>query len=100
MAAPEAVRAQPFGPGDVEVPDRSGVAGRMTWMDRVWVGHEWLDWTIVCLVIALVMGVLGFGGLARAAAGVARLLFAVFLILFLVGWLRHAGYIHLGYIHL
>jgi uncharacterized membrane protein YtjA (UPF0391 family) len=34
-----------------------------------------LYWTLVFLVIALIAGVLGFTGVAIAAAGVAKLLF-------------------------
>ncbi len=34
-----------------------------------------LKWAIIFAVIALVLGVLGFGGLAGAAMGIARVLF-------------------------
>jgi uncharacterized membrane protein YtjA (UPF0391 family) len=51
-----------------------------------------LYWTIVFLVIALVAGGLGFTGIASASAGIARVLFGVFLVLFLLslvfGYLR------------
>jgi uncharacterized membrane protein YtjA (UPF0391 family) len=40
-----------------------------------------LYWTAVFFVIALVAAVLGFGGVASSAAGVAKILFFVFLIL-------------------
>ena len=43
-----------------------------------------LYWTLVFLLIAVVAGVLGFTGLEVAAAGVARILFVVFLALFIV----------------
>jgi uncharacterized membrane protein YtjA (UPF0391 family) len=43
-----------------------------------------LYWTLVFLVIALIAGALGFGGVAATSAGIARLLFGVFLILFVV----------------
>lgn len=43
-----------------------------------------LYWTLVFLVIALLAGALGFGGLASTSAGIARILFGIFLILFLV----------------
>ena len=36
------------------------------------------------MVVALVAAVLGFGGIAGAAAGIAKLLFWVFVILFVV----------------
>jgi uncharacterized membrane protein YtjA (UPF0391 family) len=44
-----------------------------------------LYWAVVCLVIAIVAGVLGFGNIAGAATNMARVLFVIFLVLFLVG---------------
>jgi uncharacterized membrane protein YtjA (UPF0391 family) len=46
--------------------------------------EEMLSWTIVFLVVALVAALLGFGGIAGAAAGIAKILFFVFLIAFVV----------------
>lgn len=43
-----------------------------------------LRWAIVFLVVAIMAGILGFAGLMVAAAGIAKLLFYLFLILFLV----------------
>jgi uncharacterized membrane protein YtjA (UPF0391 family) len=43
-----------------------------------------LSWTLVFLGVALVAGLFGFGGIASASAGIAKILFAVFLVLFLV----------------
>ena len=43
-----------------------------------------LYWALVFLVIALVAGLLGFGGVAAASMGIAQILFFVFLVLFLV----------------
>jgi uncharacterized membrane protein YtjA (UPF0391 family) len=48
-----------------------------------------LYYTIVFLIIALIAGVLGFGGVAFAAAGVAKLLFFLFLIAFLFTLVKH-----------
>ncbi len=42
-----------------------------------------LHYTIVFLVIALIAAVFGFTGIAVASAGIAKILFVVFLILFL-----------------
>jgi uncharacterized membrane protein YtjA (UPF0391 family) len=42
-----------------------------------------LHYTIVFLVIALIAAVFGFTGIAVASAGIAKLLFILFLILFL-----------------
>jgi uncharacterized membrane protein YtjA (UPF0391 family) len=43
-----------------------------------------LHYAIVFLVIALIAAVLGFGGIAGAAAGIAKILFLVCLVHFLV----------------
>ena len=43
-----------------------------------------LGWAITFLVIALIAAVLGFGGIAGTAVGIAKILFAVFLVLFLI----------------
>ena len=42
-----------------------------------------LYYTWIFLVIALLAGLLGFGVIASAAAGIAKIFFVVFLILFL-----------------
>ncbi|MCE0504678.1 MULTISPECIES: DUF1328 domain-containing protein [unclassified Roseivivax] len=41
-----------------------------------------LGWALTFLVVAIIAGVLGFGGIATASAGIAKILFFVFLILF------------------
>ena len=46
-----------------------------------------LHYAWVFLVIALIAAVLGFGGIAGAAAGVAKILFFVFLAIFVIGLL-------------
>ena len=43
-----------------------------------------LGWALAFLVIALLAAVLGFTGLAVASAGIAKILFFVFLVIFLV----------------
>jgi len=43
-----------------------------------------LNWAILFLIVALIGGVLGFGGIMGAAAWIAKVLFVVFLILFVV----------------
>jgi uncharacterized membrane protein YtjA (UPF0391 family) len=49
-----------------------------------------LGWAVTFLIIALIAAVLGFGGIAAASAGIAKLLFFVFLVMclifFLLGW--------------
>jgi len=43
-----------------------------------------LQWALTFLIIALVAGLLGFTGIYVAAAGIAKILFFIFLVLFLV----------------
>ncbi len=49
-----------------------------------------LGWAVVFLIIALMAAVFGFGGIAAASAGIAKLLFFIFLVLFVIslifGW--------------
>ncbi len=40
-----------------------------------------LKWTAIFLVLALIAGVLGFGGIAAGASSIAQILFVGFLIL-------------------
>lgn len=44
-----------------------------------------LGWAITFLIIALIAGVLGFGVVAGTAASIAKILFVVFLVLFVIG---------------
>ena len=49
-----------------------------------------LGWAVMFLIIALAAAVCGFGGIAAASAGIAKLLFFIFLVLFVIslifGW--------------
>jgi uncharacterized membrane protein YtjA (UPF0391 family) len=47
-----------------------------------------LNWAVTFLIIALIAAVFGFGGIAVEAAWIAKVLFVVFLVLFLVCLLR------------
>ena len=48
-----------------------------------------LRYALIFLVIALVAGLLGFGGIAGASVGIAKLLFYIFIILFVIGLVMH-----------
>jgi len=50
-----------------------------------------LYWAVVFLIVALIAGLLGFGAIAFAAAGIAKILFFIFLIAFLVSLVMHLG---------
>lgn len=43
-----------------------------------------LSWSVTFLIIALIAAALGFGGIAGTAVGIAKILFFVFLVLFIV----------------
>ena len=43
-----------------------------------------LGWAVTFLVIAIIAAALGFGGIAGTSAGIAKILFFVFLVLFVV----------------
>ena len=43
-----------------------------------------LGWALTFLVVALIAAALGFGGIAGASAGIAQILFYIFIALFLI----------------
>ncbi len=45
-----------------------------------------LSWAITFLIIAIVAAVLGFGGIAGTATGIAKILFVVFLVMFIASF--------------
>ena len=47
-------------------------------------GMGLLAWAIVALVISLIAGALGFSGIAAGAAMLAKVLFGIFLLLFII----------------
>lgn len=47
-----------------------------------------LSWTLTFIVLALIAGILGFGGIAVGAATVAKVCFFLFLVLFVVSLIR------------
>jgi len=46
-----------------------------------------LDWVIVFFVLALLAGIFGFGGIATEFASIAKLLFFLFIVLFVISLL-------------
>ncbi len=50
-----------------------------------------LYWAVVFLVVALVAAILGFGGIAGTAVGIAQILFWIFLVVFLVSLILGLG---------
>jgi uncharacterized membrane protein YtjA (UPF0391 family) len=43
-----------------------------------------IHWALIFLATSLIAGIFGFGGIASASAGIAQVLFFIFLVLFLV----------------
>jgi uncharacterized membrane protein YtjA (UPF0391 family) len=48
-----------------------------------------LSWALVFLVVALIAGVLGFTTIAGASIAVAKILFMIFLVLFVISLVMH-----------
>jgi uncharacterized membrane protein YtjA (UPF0391 family) len=46
-----------------------------------------LDWALVFFILSLIAGYLGYFGLAAETAGIAKILFFIFLILFVFSFL-------------
>lgn len=49
-----------------------------------------LGWALTFFVVAVIAAVFGFGGIASASAGIAQVLFFIFLALFLVAMIARA----------
>jgi uncharacterized membrane protein YtjA (UPF0391 family) len=48
-----------------------------------------LYWALMFLLVAIIAAVFGFTGIAIAAAGIAKLLFFIFLVLFVIALASH-----------
>ena len=48
-----------------------------------------LRWALIFLVIAFIAAIFGFGGIAGASAGIAKILFYAFLIVFVISMVLH-----------
>jgi len=46
-----------------------------------------LAWSVIFFIVALVAALFGFGGIATAATGIAKILFFIFLILFIASFI-------------
>jgi uncharacterized membrane protein YtjA (UPF0391 family) len=49
-----------------------------------------LNWALTFLVVALIAAALGFGGIAGTSAGIAKILFFVFIALFVLSMVMRA----------
>jgi uncharacterized membrane protein YtjA (UPF0391 family) len=50
-----------------------------------------LYYALVFLLVSIVAAIFGFGGIAIASAGIAKILFFVFIVLFLVSLITHVS---------
>ncbi len=50
-----------------------------------------LHWTLVFLVLAIIAAIFGFGFAAAAFAGIAKILFFVFLVVFIISLIFRSG---------
>jgi uncharacterized membrane protein YtjA (UPF0391 family) len=48
-----------------------------------------LYWALIFFVVALIAAAFGFGGIASASAGIAQILFVIFLILLVASLVMH-----------
>lgn len=48
-----------------------------------------LGWALAFLIIAIIAALFGFGVIASAAASIAKIIFFIFLVLFIVAMIRH-----------
>jgi uncharacterized membrane protein YtjA (UPF0391 family) len=51
-----------------------------------------LYWTFIFLILALVAGALGFGNVAQSSSSIARVLFFIFIVLFLLSLVFGGGF--------
>jgi uncharacterized membrane protein YtjA (UPF0391 family) len=49
-----------------------------------------LKWALIFLVIALIAALFGFGGIASTSAGIAQILFFIFIVLFAIALVVNA----------
>jgi uncharacterized membrane protein YtjA (UPF0391 family) len=53
--------------------------------------NNMLYYALVFLLISILAAIFGFGGIAIASAGVAKILFFIFIVLFLVSLITHVS---------
>jgi uncharacterized membrane protein YtjA (UPF0391 family) len=63
---------------------RGGVVGRQE-------KHRMLNWGLIFILVALAAAIFGFTGVALAAAGIAKVVFFLFLIFFLLSLVTALG---------
>ena len=75
--------------GFVRIGDFADGPKMMPLTDQLLRSDAMLYWALIFLVVALIAAVFGFGGIASASAGIAQILFFIFLLLFVAGIVMH-----------
>ena len=50
-----------------------------------------LIWVVTFLIIAIIAAIFGFGGIVEAAVDIAKIIFYIFVILFIISLIMHIG---------
>ena len=50
-----------------------------------------LTWVVIFLIIAIVAAIFGFGGIVEAAVDIAKFIFFIFIVLFIISLVMHLG---------
>lgn len=60
-----------------------------------------LTWVVIFLIIAIVAAIFGFGGIVEAAVDIAKFIFFIFIVLFIISLVMHLGHysINVGSFH-
>ena len=66
---------------DLEVENKSGTHFYLVFLLKIFI---MLKWSITFFIIAIIAALFGFGGIAAGAASIAKVLFFIFLVLFLL----------------
>jgi uncharacterized membrane protein YtjA (UPF0391 family) len=85
VAAPHGAPRRALSPGGADGESR-GWPGHVSCNYPLKTEDNMFSWAIIFFIVALVAAVLGFGGLAASAAGAAKIVFFVALILAIVGF--------------
>lgn len=48
-----------------------------------------LNWSLIFLVLAIIAAIFGFGGIAQESAGIAKILFFVFIVIYVITYLMN-----------
>lgn len=70
---------------EINKPEKKTNQGKL----NIATGGSMLYWAFMFFVIAIIAAIFGFGGIAVASAGIAKILFYIFLVLFVLSLIFH-----------